>query len=87
MGETADRVGRSLDQSSSAKVNQDERNKTIAEEAKKTAERDARDRDLASAFIFSSPTVLEYPKRVGDDEHQPHSVRFFINARSNSRVA
>ena len=63
------------------------REKKIAEEAKKTAERDARDRDLASAFIFSSPTVLEYPKRVGDDEHQPHSVRFFINARSNSRVA
>lgn len=87
MGETADRVGRSLDQSSSAKANQDERNKTIAEEAKKIAERDARDRDLASAFIFSSPTVLEYPKRVGDDDHQPHSVRFFINARSNSRVA
>ena len=87
MGDMADRVGRSLDQTSSAKVNQDERNKTIAEEAKKIAERDARDRDLASAFIFSSPTVLEYPKRVGDDEHQPHSVRFFINARSNSRVA
>jgi hypothetical protein len=87
MGDMADRVGSALDQSSSAKVNQDERNKTIAEEAKKTAERDARDRDLASAFIFSSPTVLEYPKRVGDDDHQPHSVRFFINARSNSRVA
>jgi len=87
MGDMADRVGRVLDQSSSAKVNQDERNKTIAEEAKKIAERDARDRDLASAFIFSSPTVLEYPKRVGDDDYQPHSVRFFINARSNSRVA
>lgn len=90
MGDIADRVGRALDQSSSATVNQDIRNKNIAEEATKTAEREAReakDQSLASAFIFSSPTVLEYPKRVGDDEHQPHSVRFFINARSNSRVA
>jgi len=87
MGETADRVGRLLDQTSSPAANQVIHNKNISEEAKKTAEREVRDRDLASAFIFSSPTVLEYPKRVGDDEHQPHSVRFFINARSNSRVA
>ena len=87
MGDMADRVGSALDQFSSAKANQDIRNENIAEEAKKIADRDARDRDLASAFIFSSPTVLEYPKRVGDDDYQPHSVRFFINARSNSRVA
>ena len=45
-----------------------------------------KERDLASDFIYQTETILEYPIRVGEDS-QPHSVRFFINARSNSRVA
>ncbi|MEJ6693910.1 MAG: hypothetical protein QNL00_09970 [Saprospiraceae bacterium] len=51
-----------------------------------TAAENERDRDLASDFIYQTETILEYPIRVGEDS-QPHSVRFFINARSNSRVA
>lgn len=35
--------------------------------------------------ILSSPYVFKYPQDVGGDE-QKHSVLFFINVRSNSRV-
>lgn len=45
------------------------------------------EKDKLSPYIFSVPEVFEYPQRVGDDEYQPHSVRFYINARDNSRVA
>lgn len=38
-------------------------------------------------FLFSTSQVFQYPLNVGESEEQPHSVRFYINARSNSRVA
>lgn len=38
-------------------------------------------------FLFSTSEVFQYPLNVGENEEQPHSVRFYINARSNSRVA
>ena len=47
------------------------------------------DKDKLKPYIFSSPRTFEYPMKVGDStsEYQPHSVRFYINARENSRVA
>lgn len=40
-------------------------------------------------YIFTGPeeTMFQYPMKVGETDDQPHSVRFYINARSNSRVA
>lgn len=40
-------------------------------------------------YIFTGPeeTMFQYPLKVGETDDQPHSVRFYINARSNSRVA
>lgn len=40
-------------------------------------------------YIFTGPeeTMFQYPIKVGETDDQPHSVRFYINARSNSRVA
>ena len=45
------------------------------------------DRQKLNPFIFSTSQVFQYPLTVGENEEQPHSVRFYINARSNSRVA
>lgn len=47
------------------------------------------DRDKLKPYIFGTPKTFEYPMKVGDStsEYQPHSVRFYINARENSRVA
>lgn len=47
------------------------------------------DKEKLQSFIFQKEEFLEYPSLVGaaDSEYQPHSVRFFINARENSRVA
>jgi hypothetical protein len=45
------------------------------------------DTDKFTPYIFSTPQSFQYPLSVGESEEQPHSVRFYINARSNSRVA
>lgn len=60
-------------------------NQQTVTEDKSEIEQD--EKDKLSPYIFSVPEVFEYPQRVGDDEYQPHSVRFYINARDNSRVA
>ena len=44
------------------------------------------ERDKLKSYIFSTPQTFQYPFNVGENEEQPHSVRFYINARSNSRV-
>ena len=58
--------------------------KTVTEEKSNITQDE---KDKLSPYIFSVPEVFEYPMKVGDDEYQPHSVRFYINARDNSRVA
>ena len=58
--------------------------KTVTEEKSNITQDE---KNKLSPYIFSVPEVFEYPMKVGDDEYQPHSVRFYINARDNSRVA
>ena len=58
--------------------------KTVTEEKSNITQDE---KDKLSPYIFSVPEVFEYPMKVGDNEYQPHSVRFYINARDNSRVA
>ena len=43
--------------------------------------------DKYAPYIFSTPQSFQYPLSVGESEEQPHSVRFYINARDNSRIA
>lgn len=65
---------------STSSVNQ----QTVTEEKTQLTQEE---KNKLSPYIFSVPEIFEYPQRVGDDEYQPHSVRFYINARDNSRVA
>ena len=49
------------------------------------------DKDKLKKYIFNKETYLQYPLSVGQEiegqPYQSHSVRFYINARDNSRVA
>jgi hypothetical protein len=90
MTDTADKVGSVWDQSSSAVANQNQRNENIADaEENAEAERLANEELLKKLqrYIFTTPETFQYPLLVGETNEQPHSIRFFINARSNSRVA
>lgn len=90
MTDTADKVGSVWDQSSSAVANQNQRNENIADaEENAEAERLANEELLKKLqrYIFTTPETFQYPLLVGETDEQPHSIRFFINARSNSRVA
>ena len=90
MNDIADKVGSVWDQSSSAKANQDIRNENIADaDENAEAERLANEEQLKKLqrYIFTTPETFQYPLLVGETDEQPHSIRFFINARSNSRVA
>jgi hypothetical protein len=69
-----------LDTSTASSVNQ----QSVTEEKSNITQDE---KDKLSPYIFSVPEVFEYPMKVGDNEYQPHSVRFYINARDNSRVA
>jgi hypothetical protein len=43
--------------------------------------------DLDKYKRYTASKYFEYPSSVGMSEQQPHSVRFYINVRENSRVA
>lgn len=69
------------------------RQRYAASEAENNAnaeeERQAEEEQLKKLqrYIFTTPETFQYPLLVGETDQQPHSIRFFINARSNSRVA
>lgn len=62
----------------------DEQSQTTTEEA---SEIPADEKDKFKPYIFTQPQSFQYPLKVGESDDQPHSVRFYINARENSRVA
>lgn len=79
-----------LDQTSSVVVahNNEQENIADAEDAAEK-QRLAEEEQLKKLqrYIFTTPETFQYPLLVGETDQQPHSIRFFINARSNSRVA
>lgn len=79
-----------LDQTSSVLVAQNNEQENLANSEDAAEEqRQAEEEQLKKLqrYIFTSPETFQYPLLVGETDQQPHSIRFFINARSNSRVA
>ena len=57
------------------------------QEDQKSEDLSGENQNKFAPYIFTAPKTFQYPIDVGESEEQPHSVRFYINARDNSRVA
>lgn len=76
-----------LDQTSSVLVAHNNEQENIEEAAEKQRQAEEEQLKKLQRYIFTTPETFQYPLLVGETDQQPHSIRFFINARSNSRVA